>query len=192
MCNRGIVFPSPTSCLLETARLSKALRIAHLASRYMAISSLFGITATVWEDGFVYILFYSPSNLKIFFSFFFRENQEKMIYFLLLDRKERYPSHEDEDLPPRNEIGTKDVISVTMNPSQLVLLCPFFFHILKRETVYIIGEDLWPKVGRSVLWLNSKASFFRTYLSQHRNIYVGLEPEVLKNLMQTHRLPLCN
>lgn len=34
-----------------------------------------------------------------------RENQEKMIYFLLLDRKERYPSHEDEDLPPRNEIG---------------------------------------------------------------------------------------
>lgn len=36
-----------------------------------------------------------------------RENQEKMIYFLLLDRKERYPSHEDEDLPPRNEIGTR-------------------------------------------------------------------------------------
>lgn len=34
-----------------------------------------------------------------------RENQEKMIYFLLLDRKERYPSHEDEDLPPRNETG---------------------------------------------------------------------------------------
>lgn len=36
-----------------------------------------------------------------------RQNQEKMIYFLLLDRKERYPSHEDEDLPPRNEIGTR-------------------------------------------------------------------------------------
>ncbi|XP_055578417.1 serine/threonine-protein kinase BRSK2 isoform X7 [Falco biarmicus] len=34
----------------------------------------------------------------------YMENQEKMIYFLLLDRKERYPSHEDEDLPPRNEI----------------------------------------------------------------------------------------
>ncbi|XP_048463278.1 LOW QUALITY PROTEIN: serine/threonine-protein kinase BRSK2-like [Rhincodon typus] len=31
------------------------------------------------------------------------ENQEKMIYFLLLDRKERYPSHEDEDLPPQND-----------------------------------------------------------------------------------------
>uniref|UniRef100_A0A3P9LTU9 Serine/threonine-protein kinase BRSK2 n=1 Tax=Oryzias latipes TaxID=8090 RepID=A0A3P9LTU9_ORYLA len=31
-------------------------------------------------------------------------NQEKMIYFLLLDRKERYPSHEDQNLPPRNEI----------------------------------------------------------------------------------------
>ncbi|KAG9336992.1 hypothetical protein JZ751_029906 [Albula glossodonta] len=33
-----------------------------------------------------------------------RDNQEKMIYFLLLDRKERYPSHEDQNLPPRNEI----------------------------------------------------------------------------------------
>lgn len=28
-----------------------------------------------------------------------------MIYFLLLDRKERYPSQEDQNLPPRNEIG---------------------------------------------------------------------------------------
>lgn len=34
-----------------------------------------------------------------------RENQEKMIYYLLLDRKERYPSYEDEDLPPRNDVG---------------------------------------------------------------------------------------
>ncbi|XP_051793130.1 serine/threonine-protein kinase BRSK2-like isoform X5 [Acanthochromis polyacanthus] len=32
------------------------------------------------------------------------DNQEKMIYFLLLDRKERYPSHEDQNLPPRTEI----------------------------------------------------------------------------------------
>ncbi|XP_040834007.1 serine/threonine-protein kinase BRSK1 isoform X1 [Ochotona curzoniae] len=32
------------------------------------------------------------------------ENQEKMIYYLLLDRKERYPSCEDQDLPPRNDI----------------------------------------------------------------------------------------
>uniref|UniRef100_A0A8C8DF96 Protein kinase domain-containing protein n=1 Tax=Oncorhynchus tshawytscha TaxID=74940 RepID=A0A8C8DF96_ONCTS len=32
------------------------------------------------------------------------DNQEKMIYYLLLDRKERYPSCEDEDLPPRNDI----------------------------------------------------------------------------------------
>ncbi|XP_077568897.1 serine/threonine-protein kinase BRSK2-like isoform X2 [Stigmatopora nigra] len=31
------------------------------------------------------------------------DNQEKMIYFLLLDRKERYPSQEDQNLPPRNE-----------------------------------------------------------------------------------------
>lgn len=30
-----------------------------------------------------------------------------MIYFLLLDRKERYPSHEDQNLPPRNEIGNE-------------------------------------------------------------------------------------
>ncbi|XP_069766169.1 serine/threonine-protein kinase BRSK2-like [Narcine bancroftii] len=35
---------------------------------------------------------------------FEQENQEKMIYFLLLDRKERYPSCEDEDLPPHNDI----------------------------------------------------------------------------------------
>ncbi|KAM6957434.1 serine/threonine-protein kinase BRSK1 [Aplochiton taeniatus] len=34
------------------------------------------------------------------------ENQEKMIYYLLLDRKERYPSCEDEDLPPRNDTGS--------------------------------------------------------------------------------------
>ncbi|XP_048825699.1 serine/threonine-protein kinase BRSK2 isoform X2 [Brienomyrus brachyistius] len=32
------------------------------------------------------------------------DNQEKMIYFLLLDRKERYPSHEDQNLPPRSDI----------------------------------------------------------------------------------------
>ncbi|XP_040024007.1 serine/threonine-protein kinase BRSK2 isoform X1 [Gasterosteus aculeatus] len=32
------------------------------------------------------------------------DNQQKMIYFLLLDRKERYPSQEDQNLPPRNEI----------------------------------------------------------------------------------------
>ncbi|KAJ8247269.1 hypothetical protein GJAV_G00244340 [Gymnothorax javanicus] len=31
------------------------------------------------------------------------DNQEKMIYFLLLDRKERYPSQEDQNLPPRND-----------------------------------------------------------------------------------------
>lgn len=36
---------------------------------------------------------------------FYSDNQEKMIYFLLLDRKERYPSQEDQNLPPRNEIG---------------------------------------------------------------------------------------
>ncbi|XP_028305727.1 serine/threonine-protein kinase BRSK2 isoform X4 [Gouania willdenowi] len=32
------------------------------------------------------------------------DNQEKMIYFLLLDRKERYPSQEDQNLPPRNDV----------------------------------------------------------------------------------------
>ena len=30
-----------------------------------------------------------------------------MIYYLLLDRKERYPSCEDQDLPPRNDDGEK-------------------------------------------------------------------------------------
>nr|XP_025046417.1 serine/threonine-protein kinase BRSK2 [Pelodiscus sinensis] len=48
------------------------------------------------------------------------ENQEKMIYFLLLDRKERYPSHEDEDLPPRNEIGISNIIAITIS------VCPYF------------------------------------------------------------------
>ncbi|XP_021431090.2 serine/threonine-protein kinase BRSK1-like isoform X1 [Oncorhynchus mykiss] len=33
------------------------------------------------------------------------DNQEKMIYYLLLDRKERYPSYEDEDLPPRIDVA---------------------------------------------------------------------------------------
>lgn len=32
-----------------------------------------------------------------------------MIYFLLLDRKERYPSQEDQNLPPRNEIGVREL-----------------------------------------------------------------------------------
>lgn len=41
----------------------------------------------------------------MFFCLCLRENQEKMIYYLLLDRKERYPSYEDEDLPPRNDVG---------------------------------------------------------------------------------------
>ncbi|XP_021164458.1 serine/threonine-protein kinase BRSK2 isoform X4 [Fundulus heteroclitus] len=36
------------------------------------------------------------------------DNQEKMIYYLLLDRKERYPSCEDEDLPPRNDLVVQD------------------------------------------------------------------------------------
>ncbi|KAK2493731.1 hypothetical protein MC885_000297 [Smutsia gigantea] len=39
------------------------------------------------------------------------ENQEKMIYYLLLDRKERYPSCEDQDLPPRNDVGEKAGLS---------------------------------------------------------------------------------
>lgn len=127
----------------------------------MAISSLFRITVTAWKEGYFYILFFSASNLKIFFLFvFFRENQEKMIYFLLLDRKERYPSHEDEDLPPRNEIGTKEMISVTMNPSQLVLLCPFSSHILKPETVYTIGENMWPKGGQMCFVIKLKGFVF--------------------------------
>lgn len=42
----------------------------------------------------------------------YRENQEKMIYYLLLDRKERYPSCEDQDLPPRNDVGEKAGLGV--------------------------------------------------------------------------------
>lgn len=44
--------------------------------------------------------------------FLIRENQEKMIYYLLLDRKERYPSCEDQDLPPRNDVGEKAGLGV--------------------------------------------------------------------------------
>lgn len=40
-----------------------------------------------------------------------------MIYFLLLDRKERYPSHEDQNLPPRNEIGTSTPAEFQPEPS---------------------------------------------------------------------------
>lgn len=47
---------------------------------------------------------------------FCRENQEKMIYYLLLDRKERYPSCEDEDLPPRNDLG-ENICSLTLRLS---------------------------------------------------------------------------
>lgn len=35
-----------------------------------------------------------------------------MIYYLLLDRKERYPSCEDQDLPPRNDVGEKAELRV--------------------------------------------------------------------------------
>lgn len=53
----------------------------------------------------LYISDISEASLFIFCS----DNQEKMIYFLLLDRKERYPSQEDQNLPPRNEIGEAHV-----------------------------------------------------------------------------------
>lgn len=47
-----------------------------------------------------------------------RENQEKMIYYLLLDRKERYPSCEDQDLPPRNDVGEKAGLGVQTPDSE--------------------------------------------------------------------------
>uniref|UniRef100_A0A6Q2Y943 Protein kinase domain-containing protein n=1 Tax=Esox lucius TaxID=8010 RepID=A0A6Q2Y943_ESOLU len=43
------------------------------------------------------------------------DNQEKMIYFLLLDRKERYPSQEDQNLPPRTDPPRKRVDSPMLN-----------------------------------------------------------------------------
>lgn len=49
-------------------------------------------------------LYFSDISEALLF-IFCSDNQEKMIYFLLLDRKERYPSQEDQNLPPRNEIG---------------------------------------------------------------------------------------
>lgn len=59
-----------------------------------------------WIVSTVYSMSVQHANCLFFpFSFCCRENQEKMIYYLLLDRKERYPSYEDEDLPPRNDVG---------------------------------------------------------------------------------------
>lgn len=115
------------------------------------------------------LMAFSLHIYSFLFPFFCRENQEKMIYFLLLDRKERYPSHEDEDLPPRNEIGTTDMTSLTMNPSHLALphFSASFFPLFKcipkpehhcclaTEPMYLTGENPHPEAGRSVLWLNS-------------------------------------
>ena len=53
----------------------------------------------------LYLFFITPEVSVVFLLSLRSDNQEKMIYFLLLDRKERYPSQEDQNLPPRNEIG---------------------------------------------------------------------------------------
>lgn len=65
---------------------------------------------------------------------FCRENQEKMIYYLLLDRKERYPSCEDEDLPPRNDIGENNCSYAV---TQLVKLDELRFYHLKIDCTVI-------------------------------------------------------
>lgn len=114
-----------------------------------------------------------------------------MIYFLLLDRKERYPSHEDEDLPPRNEIGTTDMTSVTMNPSQLVPLQLLFFFLNVYPTTSITVTfplKWWTALVRILSlrqadsWLNSKASFFRTCLSHGAETSKLVLNQVLKKL----------
>lgn len=74
---------------------------------------------------------------------FSRENQEKMIYFLLLDRKERYPSHEDEDLPPRNEIGIPGNKSVSL---EWVALTGGTGHILPSVIACYIIFSLFEKL----------------------------------------------
>lgn len=59
-----------------------------------------------WNDpGLFKALSYAEVSVVFPLSPLCSDNQEKMIYFLLLDRKERYPSQEDQNLPPRNEIG---------------------------------------------------------------------------------------
>lgn len=61
-----------------------------------------------------------PLSLSPYFPHYFpspSENQEKMIYFLLLDRKERFPSHEDQNLPPRNEIGKEHRLGLSLPKS---------------------------------------------------------------------------
>lgn len=66
-----------------------------------------------------------------------RDNQEKMIYFLLLDRKERYPSHEDQNLPPRNEIGRPAQLrqNIAERAAPQLLVVPFNFLINKSANL---------------------------------------------------------
>lgn len=74
------------SCRLSSKYLQWPMSLIVMSVKLKLPVSLFSIHLSYWIN-------------------FCRENQEKMIYYLLLDRKERYPSCEDEDLPPRNDIG---------------------------------------------------------------------------------------
>lgn len=97
------------------------------------------------------------------------DNQEKMIYFLLLDRKERYPSQEDQNLPPRNEIGealTKETEST--DEDFMMVECG-----LKKKEVYekfIAGETLLAH-----LWVVSIQLLERQLYTQTK------QPDLVKN-----------
>lgn len=75
----GIIFPVLTSCLLETAKFSKALWVMYLAGRYMTIFSLLRITVAVRLVRRVYLHvdgFFS-SNLKVFFLYLFFQRKPR-------------------------------------------------------------------------------------------------------------------
>lgn len=75
----GIVFPVLTSCLLETARFSKALWVMYLAGRYMTIFSLLRITVAVhlMRKVYLHVDGFFSSNLKVLFLFFFSEKTKR-------------------------------------------------------------------------------------------------------------------
>lgn len=86
--------------------------------------------------------------IGIFFSncpLFCSDNQEKMIYFLLLDRKERYPSQEDQNLPPRNEIGEawKENISVDKESDDRRIITEEKSRAREEKSVCLKNTAMW-------------------------------------------------
>ena len=67
------------------------------------------ITRYCTADFFVFILFKENAETRYSLYFLFRHNTEKVIYFLLLDRKLRNPSLEDEEEIKNKSDSGKDI-----------------------------------------------------------------------------------